>query len=255
MKKSIKSPVIVLPTLAVAVVVLLSSLSGFGQQTAKTEKHSKVVVKMITDDNGTRTVVDTAFELPDSALTDSVNREIEKVIKIGHDGKCGAYRIYGMPEGYSFDFDIPDLPDCPMALEELRELGFDGGMPEEFLDGNFDMPAPPPVMMRHLRGGQSLNDLLGDIPMERVKNYSIKDTKNGKRITIDIDNAPFFEKKKDRVVIIRGEGREKGEGQRQKKHVKVIVNPDGEGKSTAPAQGEPGDAPPPPPPPPPGKKI
>lgn len=254
MKKTNKSSLIVLPVLAVAVVVLLSSLPGFSQQPAKTEKHSKVVVKMITDDNGTRTVVDTAFDLPDSAFSDSVHREIEKVMKLGRDGKCGVYRFNGEPHGYNFDFEIPDMPDCPMDFEDLRAFGFDGEIPEEFHGGNWDMPVPPP-MLRHPRGGQTLGDLLGDIPMERVKNYTVKETKNGKRITIDIDNAPFFEKKKERVVIIRGDGRAKGDGPRQQKRVKVIVNPDGEDKSASPSSEMPDDAPPPPPPPPPAKKI
>jgi hypothetical protein len=199
-----------------------------------------------------RTVVDTAFDLPDSAMTDSVRREIDRVMELGHGGKCGVYRFHDMPHGYSFDFDMPDMPDCP-NLEEMREFGIDAEMPEEFMSGNWNMPGPPPMMMRQPRGGQTLNDLLGDIPMERVKNYTIKDTKNGKRIIIDIDNAPFFEKKRDRVVIIRGDGRGKGDGQRQKKRVKVIVSPDGEGKAATPAPDKTGDAPPPPPPP--GKKI
>jgi hypothetical protein len=48
----------------------------------------------------------------------------------------------------------------------------------------------------------TLSDVLGDIPMSRVNSYSIKDRKNGKRIIIDIDDAPLVEKQ-ERVVYLK----------------------------------------------------
>jgi hypothetical protein len=92
--------------------------------------------------------------------------------------------------------------------------------------------------------GQSLNDLLGDIPMDRVKHYSIKDTKNGKKIVIELENGPIVEKH-NQVIIIREPGRPNRNARKGQKNVKVYVTPDSP---------ETPDVPPPPPPPPPAKK-
>jgi len=83
--------------------------------------------------------------------------------------------------------------------------------------------------MMHQGNGGSLNDLLGDIPMDRVKSYSIKDTKNGKKIVIELNNAPFIENHRN-VIIIRSprpEGRH-GQGQAPRPHIqKRIIIHDG----------------------------
>ena len=42
--------------------------------------------------------------------------------------------------------------------------------------------------------------------MDRVKSYSIKNTRNGKRIVIDVEDGPGFDRR-DRVVVIREKGR------------------------------------------------
>jgi hypothetical protein len=94
--------------------------------------------------------------------------------------------------------------------------------------------------------GQSLNDVLGDIPMSRVKSYSIKDTKNGKRIVIDLENGPLVEQE-NKIIVIREPGRHYGHGG-PRHQVKVIRHSNGgemQEEITAPE-----DAPPPPPPPP-----
>ncbi|MEI7896055.1 MAG: hypothetical protein WCJ26_03390, partial [bacterium] len=73
--------------------------------------------------------------------------------------------------------------------------------------------------------GQTLNDLLGEIPMERVTSYSIKDHKNGKRIVIDLSDAPMFENQ-PRVVVIQAPGMRQHGRNHGERQVKVIVNTD-----------------------------
>ena len=119
-----------------------------------------------------------------------------------------------------------------------------------------DMQGPVPQQrmfrMQHAKNG-SLNDLIGRIPMERVKSYSVKQTKDGKRITIDVENGPIFENE-DNIIIIRDNQRPmRGMGYgNPRKNVRVIVKQgDGEVDKKSP------DAPATPPPPPaqePGKK-
>jgi hypothetical protein len=132
------------------------------------------------------------------------------------------------------------MPDCPMELEQLEGLGEFG------FDSDGDLPGCR-VMRFSGDHRQSLNDILGDIPMERVKSYSIKDTKNGKRIVIELNNAPIFEKE-NKIIVIREPRRHEGRGNNSEHRVKVIRHMDEDTKvekSTAPSS-----TPPPPPPPP-----
>jgi hypothetical protein len=181
------------------------------QETAKTESHKKIVMKIISDDNGKITVTDTTMVMTDSSMVDSIEQEMVKVVKIGKGGKHARVRYHNMPQAYNFDFDVPCPPDCQMDLDELE--GFD---PEE-MSRVRDMEE----RLRDCRGfgsewfnmqshgkGQTLNDLLGEIPMDRVVSYSIKDRKNGKRIIIDLNDAPMFERQ-EKIVIIREPGSKK----------------------------------------------
>lgn len=157
---------------------------------------------------------------------DSLGDGDHKVIVIGKDGKKGKIRIGRHPDGvyqYKYDYDC----DSPRAF---RWYGGDG-----LGEFDFGIPLPPdvPAIMRY--GGKNqgtLNDLLGDIPMDRVKNYQIKEKKNGKRIIIDLENGPLVETR-DNMVIVRSDRKPVHLRYRHPaKRVKVIVEP---GKPEAPA--------------------
>jgi hypothetical protein len=111
--------------------------------------------------------------------------------------------------------------------------------------------------MNMLRSGghdRSLNDLLGNIPMDRVVSYSIKDRKHGKRIVIDLDDAPAFERQ-DRVIVIREPRSMRSGRSHPKRNVKVIMNSeDGDENMDKSVEQSGSLVPPPPPPPPPDKK-
>jgi hypothetical protein len=131
----------------------------------------------------------------DSLELDSLAEGLEKIIVIGDCGKNGKLDMHCMPNGYKYNFDIdtdfPNMPDCPMMWQD-----FDN---EEF---NFRFPAPANVFPGFNEESEagSLDELLGKIPMERVKSYSIKDRKNGKRIIIDVENGPMFEPKTSHIT-------------------------------------------------------
>jgi|GEM_PF-3632394 len=135
------------------------------QEPAKQEPHKKIVVKIISDDNGAMTVIDTTMEMP-------------------------------------------SRPECP-GLEDLDEIELEGIAPGQIMEDCFWEQRGPGLERRVIRSGgdrQTLNDVLGDIPMDRVVSYSIKDRKGGKRIIIDLNDAPLFEKN-ERVIIIRDQAR------------------------------------------------
>jgi hypothetical protein len=237
-----------------AIWVLGSGKPATAQEKPAGEKQKKVIVKVMSDDNGTTTVIDTTMEFPETAMDDSVKHEVEKVIEMSRGGKHGRMKINCIPGAYSYNFDMPCPPECRMRLEDLEDLDFDMSAMGADMENMMFEEMSPRIERRIIRsegGGQSLNDLLGDIPMSRVKNYSIKDTKNGKRIVIDLDDSPVVERQ-DRVIVIRDGGRTSHGGNYPQKKMRVIVNTGDDDKKGDDPQDQ--QAPPPPPPPPPVKK-
>jgi len=245
--KSLKISVAMLTVAAIAFTVFLTS-PVFSQEPVKKEGNKKMIIKVITDDNGTRTVIDTTFEIPDSLAMDSMRKEIDKVIRIGKKGREYCYQFHGMPHEFSYNFDMPDMTETMKELEELdfpewEEVAPAGEYEEAIL--NYAPRLHGNRNLRMERDGQTLSDVLGDIPMDRVISYSIKDRKNGKRITIDLSDGPVIESR-DKVIVIREPGRVRYKGQYPEKRVKIYRSPE---KVEEPGEGA--DVPPPPPPPPP----
>lgn len=172
--------------------------------------------------------MDITMKLSDSLEVDSLRKNIEKVIVMSNDCKNGSFNYHCSPKAYKYNFDVEtDLPDCQ-------------DMWQNFDDEQFDMRLPGAqhkVFRFNDEGSGSLNDLLGNIPMERVKSYSIKDHKKGKRIIIDIDDRQMFESR-DKTIIIRGDGMPGGMHYRNgspDSDVKVIIKTDKDDeKETAP---------------------
>ena len=243
---------------ATAFLAICSAQQAFSQEPVKKEAHKKIMLKVVSDDNGKTTVIDTTFEMPDSAMDDSIRQEVDRVIELSKAGRHGRIKIRTMPDGYDYKFDLPCIPDLPMNMGDFRE--FDIEIPDMEGMSDFDgaiwepaSPRPDRRMMRFDGESRSLNDILGDIPMDRVKSYTIKDRKKGKRITIDIDDAPTFDQH-NRVVVIREPGRTHRHKNKQNKQVKVYVTPDGNDAKTIRVETELNTPPPPPPPPAPDKK-
>lgn len=202
---------------------------------------------------------DFGMPLPDVGQMDSLRKVTEKFVIISDDDNDslikGANHIYIMKEGKrlrpgrshdlqgqcTFDF----APGCCHG-QEWRDLPCLRGEPVDIAG-----PGLQRRMMRLQQGGKgSLNDLIGRIPMERVKSYSVKQLKDGKRITIDVENGPIFENEDDVIIIRNNQRPVRGMGYgNPHQNVKVIVkhsNAEGENKSP--------EAPSTPPPPAPAKE-
>lgn len=240
--------------LSIALTIFITR-PGFSQDTTKTkgDKKIKMVTRVVEDKNGKRLVFDTTINLdrrlkpgkekqmmrefeirfndlddqmkdlevelnemrlPDSGMMDSVQQLTERAMKLrGGPGNFHFRRNFSPRAfNYNYNFDIPELPERPQPLiEEFYDENTPGEWNEE--------------TRRMFKGkGESLNDLLGDIPMDRVKSYSIKDTKDGKRITIELNNEPLIEHHRD-VIIIRSprpDGRH-GQGPRHQMKKRIII--------------------------------
>ncbi len=112
----------------------------------------------------------------DSVSSDSSDHHQYRIKVVGPKC-CRQIRIKGSPPAFNYNFEIPDIPEPPDA-------------PEYFENEIFNHQAPGPNVIISKRRGESLLDVLGDIPMNRVKSYKIIDKKGGKRIVIDIEDGP-----------------------------------------------------------------
>jgi hypothetical protein len=199
-------------TKSIALIMLITGLLTFilsfnveAQDSLKTKGQKGVVVlKIQKDDNGKTTVIDTTFTI----TTPDGQEELEKYLK-KHEAE-----LKNLDEELDYDFDIPCSPDIPSP----HFPGFEG------FEGEF-MPGCDMRVFRYDNKRQTLSDIIGDIPMDRVKSYSIKDRKNGKRITIDIEDVPLFEKQ-DKVIVIREPGRPPHKKDQSERQMKVIIKSD-----------------------------
>ena len=226
---------------------------GFSQDTTKNKAHTKVMItaKIISDSNGKKQEFDTTInidhslkpgeqndiitkfekkfkdhsdmmnelevemhdlKLPDSGFMDSVQALTENAMKM-HGGMNLRFR-HNAPRAFTFDYDF-DNPDQPRI--------------EEFNDENsFGNSFPEPNFRSHEKD-QSLNDLLGDIPMNMVKSYSIKETKDGKKITIELKNGPIIENHKEVIIIHSPRQGRSGHGNRPQIRKRVIIRDGSQG--------------------------
>ncbi len=129
------------------------------QDKPKEDGKKTVKIKVITSDNGKTKAVDTTFST--SLMLDS--KEVEEMLK-GVQGCMNDSLKKCMAKVIMIGGKEVDAPDCNMR----------------FMHSGF--------------GEATLSDLIGYIPMSRVKGYTVKDTKNGKRIVIDVEDAPLMER-------------------------------------------------------------
>jgi hypothetical protein len=221
----------------VAVVALFNFTSALAQEEPDRSMNKTIKIKMITKKGGNTKVFDTTLQRSgkllegemmelmkelkvemsdlsremenldleielqsmDSTRADSLENEIEKVIIRDHGKNRKHIRIHSLPEWYSygidndFEIELPELPDVESMMKDYDDcFDFRGAFP-----GHGLVP-----LGEHERGG--LNELLGDIPMDRVKSYSVKERKNGKRIVIDVENSPSIDQRKEMIIIKSG---------------------------------------------------
>jgi hypothetical protein len=163
------------------VLTILLTRPVFSQDTTKMKGDNKVriVAKIVEDKNGKR-------------VMDSAQSHMDRAFRNWGEPGNFHFRHNFNPHEFNFDYnyDFPETGEFPQKfLREFRDDNIPGILEEEH--------------QGRLKGkDESLNDLLGDIPMDQVRSYSIRDTKDGKRIVIELNKEPFIEHHRD-VFILR----------------------------------------------------
>jgi hypothetical protein len=240
-----------------AIATLFLAFSGFSQDTTKVKsgKKGKIVAKVVADKNGHYTVYDTTINLdrdlkpgeqqeimkniqvrmkdiddqmknveielsdlnlPDSLLNDSAFCKSARMMWKNCQGN-GQWKGECLPGGFSYDFDMDNPGNC---LGICRGRGHGGNL------------CPPGscrsmMMIGDDDPGETLSDLIGDIPLDRVTSYSIKDIKNGKKIVIEVQDEPFGGSC-NKVIVISGQGKggHHGKGYGRNVQKKIIIQGD-----------------------------
>jgi len=187
---------------------------GMSQDTAKKEGKKNLKIKIVREDEGKTTVIDTTISVnfpfdkeevkelinnlkemnmemkglhsdaivdfdyffSDSTMKNSQYKLAEGVYLFGEQGKCpGMVYHRGSPNGLTYKFNMPDIAETVEGIEEFNWVS-----PEDDHDAQF---------YYNRKDKQTLSDVLGDIPMDHVKKYSIKETKNGRKIIIEVDDS------------------------------------------------------------------
>jgi len=166
------------------------------------------------------------MECVKDSVSDSLGHKKFYKFKLNGNSCCPNMHIKGLPEDFSYNFEIPEVPDFPEYFDQ--EL--------------FNHWTPGPRVLSMPKQGETLADVLGNIPMSRVKSYKVTDKKGGKRIVIELEDGPYFESGNN-VIYMQAPGRSGygPRGSRHQKDMKVIIR-SGDEKEDA---GE-NDVPPPP---------
>lgn len=110
----------------------------------------------------------------DSVMIDSTGHH-KFIYKFNGNGCCPNGWAKAGPHAFRYNFEIPEVPEPP-------------DFSREFEGNDFRHFAPGVKVITTHQKGETLSDVLGDIPMSKVKSYKITDRKGGKRIVIDVED-------------------------------------------------------------------
>jgi len=122
----------------------------------------------------------------DSLGSDSLSRHM---IVVGRAGRSSHPHGRDMEREYEYKYEMPQPPEPP-------DFHFNWGEGPE---------GAPRIFQYEDRDKGTLNELLGPIPLDQVQQYRIIERKGGKRIIIDLNNAPLPPKGEKKVIIIHGD--------------------------------------------------
>ncbi len=129
-------------------------------------------------------------------------------------------------EGVEFDSDnLEHLIDVNEHKKTPRHMEFYSDHPRSFRYNWTHDCRDKDIMKCTGKKGESLSDVLGDIPMSSVKSYKIRDTKYGKKIVIEVnDDCPMHHS--EDVMIISRPRVPRIHVERPKIHRKIIIETD-----------------------------
>jgi len=183
-----------------------------GQDTVSPDKKKVITLKIRTSDDGSGVSIDTTI-----ILDDEFNEEMLEEYLEGVEESMKSYQMF-----LDIDLQEENLKEMEQDLRkmerDMRQSRIEWYGKDGCWNYRYDYPGG-----KHGRGdcvwisgddvhtfsldnrknkGESLADVLGDIPMSAVTGYKIKETKNGKRITIEVSND-YSGNDRDEIVIVR----------------------------------------------------
>jgi arginine decarboxylase-like protein len=136
------------------------------QNQPEKEKKKTVVLKVVSDKDGKTTIIDTTFTA-DDIDPDALKKMAKELHVEMKDLENEMKEIQVMV--------MANIPDS--ARDDFEEIH--RGHMSVMEGGDF---------FRYKSRGETISDVIGDIPMDKVRNYSIKNTKYGKKIVIEIED-------------------------------------------------------------------
>lgn len=209
-----------MPFLSIILVLAMGTFSSglLLAQDTLTKKPQKVIkIKVDADEAGESISIDTTYVIESDADMEKFHQAMMEYEK----------KMQGMQEHLK-NLDIQlDMEEMEKALQEAQfdiQNAYLESPELRYLYRSLDKPchdrefdwysdryvrARPghkyaPVRIVHPEKDETLSDIIGDIPMSAVKSYRVKETKDGKRITIDISDEALFDRPEE-IFIIRGD--------------------------------------------------
>src|ERR1035438_3856471 len=219
MYSRLKDSILVVSLATIMTIIL--AFPGFTQDTMKKHPQTTVKVKIINEENGKKTVLDTTItssrsldsgeideiianldenmkgmdnglkeldlslgkmNLPDSSMMDSIRKMTRNIrIMIDKNFKSPHMKWHSQPGGFDYNFDF-DTPGPPEPPEPPEARG-EHHRHFEYRAEPFEMEPPVP------QHDGSLMDLLRNIPMDMIKSFNIKEKKDGTKITIEVGHS------------------------------------------------------------------
>lgn len=245
------------------IMTIILTFPGFTQDTLKKNPKTTLKLKIIKDENGKKTIIDTTItssksldsgeideiianlddnmkgldeglkelnislsqmKLPDSAMMDSIRKMTARIRIMSKNFKHPDFRWHNRPGSFDYNFDF-DTPEPPEPPEPPETHGEH----HHHFDWNVEpFDVEPPAMRRN---DGSLMDLLRNIPMDRIKSFNIKEKKDGTRITIEVGHGSVLgsPRSSERTIIIRPDrGGTPAPQHESGRHKKVIIKSDPE---------------------------
>jgi len=217
MKKSmsILKP-LVFAWLALAMTLLLSG--EINAQDSLVKKPQKVItLKVDMDGDGKSFTIDTTIIIDENFDMDEFNETMmEYKVQVMDMEKCLKEMELELKGEdlekmmHEIEVSLRDVNcDMPKVKAHCRGIRAPHSIDKYHNQGNMFFYGDPDihremVRVRPPRRGESLSDVLGDIPMRAVTSYKIKETKNGKRITIEVSDDAMDDLHED-VLIWTGD--------------------------------------------------
>lgn len=186
-----------------AIFLLPPKVSSQDTVTGKPDKMISVKIKM--DEDGKSFDIDTTFIIGE----DFDEQAFQEAMREYHEQMKKVEQQMMELEGQFNEQDLKEVQEeirrsvreahrvLPEIRGHCRWIGEPDDLEMQYMPGSVHrmerMRVPHGIVgVRPGKKGETLSDILGDIPMSTVKSYRVKETKEGKRITIEVSDDAFM---------------------------------------------------------------